>query len=170
MDSEADDPLAMLEALKGLPVVNALDGNALILHFLKAGGTQVEGRMLRIQHPWRLLFGKVVVGESVEFDGRGKGGREERERRSLGFAGWVPGAITAFSVGLSRPDLWLAFQSGHALETLPLPENRSSWSLKDIGGRDLVASVDFQGFRWDQWAGQAGCPARVSRAYAPTSR
>lgn len=122
MDSEKDDPLAMLEALKGVPVVNALEGDTLVLHCLKGGPEPGQaGRVLRVQHPWRLQFGKVVVGESREFDGRGKADRAGRQRRSLGFAGWVPGPITAVSVGLSGPDLWLAFQSGHALETLPSP-------------------------------------------------
>lgn len=146
MDSEADDPLAMLEALKGLPVVNALDGNALILHFLKPGGSQAEGRMLRIQHPWRLLFGKVVVGESVEFDGRDS--RGSRDRSSLGFACWVPGKIDGFSLGVGSPDLWLTFESGHVLEAISEPGLTAEWSLRRTRGKTIVTGASLAGYSW----------------------
>jgi hypothetical protein len=75
------DRLAVLESLVGVPLANSLAGDALVLHFLEgAPGQKGAGRVLRIRHPWRLSFGKVVVGESREFDGRGKGGREGRDR------------------------------------------------------------------------------------------
>ncbi len=140
--------LAVLELLVGVQLVNSLTRDALLLHFLERSRPKGAGRVLRINPPWKLSFGKVVVGESQVFDGRGKGGRERRDRWSLGFAGWLPGALTGVSVGMSVPDLWLAFKSGHVLETFLGPANGSSWSLTGPDNQCLVSSADFRDFQW----------------------
>ena len=81
MGIEVVERLAVLESLVKVPLVNSLASDALVLHFLEcASRLSGANRLLRIHHPWRLSFGRLVVGGSREFDGRGKGGREGRDR------------------------------------------------------------------------------------------
>lgn len=120
----------------------------LILHFLKVGGTQVEGRMLQIKHPWRVLPGKVVVGEGTEFDGRNSHG--SRDRSSLRFACWVPGEINGFSLGVGSPDLRLTFQSGHVLEAISEPGLTAEWSLQRARGKAILTGKVLAQFPWHE--------------------
>jgi hypothetical protein len=105
-----------------------------------------------VNHPWRLLLGNEVVGESREFfSGRGSGGRAsliDWDRWSRGFANWVPARLTGLSIGVDCPDLRLIFQSGHVLEAMSEPGHAANWSLNHHQGSEIINCKALEKISW----------------------
>lgn len=147
-----DSPVSKIESLVGKPVVASLANNSLLLCFECRDWTQQLSRhVLKIQNPWKLLLNGVVVGDSREFPPCIPPSLQKKidwDRWSLGFANWMPGSITAISVGVNSPDLRLIFQSGHILEAMSEPELPADWCLQLYKGATIINAADIASYTW----------------------
>lgn len=148
------DPFATLQQLINQPLFASLSNNSLLLLFEIQEGARISDRqVLRVNHPWKLLFNSSLVGESREFfsvSDVDAGLPVDWDHWSRDFANWVPGKLTGLSIGVDRPDLRLVFQSSHVLEAISEDVIPADWTLQHHKGAEIMNANTLVRFPWGE--------------------
>ena len=146
------DPFERLQRLVNQPLIASLSNNSLLLLFEIHEDARISDRqVLRVNHPWKLLFNSSLVGDSREFFSGADVDAvipSDWDHWSRGFANWVPGKLTGLSIGVDSPDLRLVFQSGHVLESISEAGVDADWSLKHQNGAEILNARKLARFPW----------------------